>query len=329
MAQERTFLDREPLRENPLAGVIQQEAGPPVQRRTGHRAQQVAHQRSRHLGGEQDRVLAGGDRARFQPGDGALGRLASDHLRRFQRGRRQRRRVPAVALHAVALARDQRAAQGVLGAAFTSDEPVRIRIHRKTLRTAHRGAVGIADARIRFAPSVLAGQGQIQGLVGLHRPGMPEVEIGELRRHPVHVGQPCGFVVLGVAGDGAGLLDRGLQAFLAQIRRAGAALALAEVDGHADAAITGRFDRLDLAQAHVDVQPALLAATDLGLAGATRAGGRQQALRQLGEGIQPGQTVVGGNGDGVQWLILMQCRKPDVPASPVKDVPARRAGTAA
>src|SRR5690606_4538010 len=68
--------------------------------------------------------------------------------------------------------------------------------------------------------------------------------------------------------DRAGLPDRGRQAFLAQVGGTCAALALAEIDGDRDAAVTGGLDRLDLAHAHVHLQPAVLAAGHLGLAGA-------------------------------------------------------------
>ena len=86
-----------------------------------------------------------------------------------------------------------------------------------------------------------------------------------------------------------------------------AALALAEVDGHGDAAVTGGLDRFDLAQAHVHIQPALIAAADLGLGGAQGLGPLQQALGDVGQLLQALQAVVGRGdfrGDHVQCFIL-------------------------
>ncbi|MNI61898.1 hypothetical protein D3C73_1171900 [compost metagenome] len=110
-----------------------------------------------------------------------------------------------------------------------------------------------------------------------------------------------------MAGDRAGLLDGGQQAGLMQVGGAGTALALAEVDGHGNAAVTGGLHGLDLAETDIDLQPAVFAAADLGLAGAQRAGTLQQLLGDVGQPFQPGRAVVAdGNfrGDHVQCFIL-------------------------
>src|SRR5690606_40860241 len=67
--------------------------------------------------------------------------------------------------------------------------------------------------------------------------------------------------------------------------------ALADVHGDGEAAVAAGFDRLRLAQAHVHVEPALLAATDLGLAGAQRAAAVEQARGDIGEAIEVGVAV--------------------------------------
>ena len=130
-------------------------------------------------------------------------------------------------------------------------------------------------------------------MVGFQCPRVPGIQVGEIRRHQRGIGQPCGFVVFGVAGDGAGLLDGGIQAFFAQVGGAGAALALAEIHGHTDATVTGGFHGLHRAHAHVDVQAALFAATDLGLGGAQRLGTVQQPLGKPGQRLQTDQAVIG------------------------------------
>src|SRR5690606_26736239 len=70
-----------------------------------------------------------------------------------------------------------------------------------------------------------------------------------------------------------------------------------------DAAVVGRLHRLHLAHAHGHVEPAFLAAADLGLGRAQRAGAGQQALGKLGEAIQPLLAVVVAR-DVVHLLVL-------------------------
>ena len=82
-----------------------------VQRAAGHRAEQVADQPARHLRREQHRVLAGARSAaassRATVRSAARRPIAAADSRS---SRGQRDAVPAVALHAVAAAGDQRAA---------------------------------------------------------------------------------------------------------------------------------------------------------------------------------------------------------------------------
>src|SRR5690606_30287882 len=107
------------------------------------------------------RVLAGLHRPWRQARDGALGGAAPDHGGRFQVLRRQRAAVPVVALHAVALAGDQRQAEVVVAAALGAEEAVAVGVDRQAFAGADVGALGIADARIGLAAGGLglAGQG--------------------------------------------------------------------------------------------------------------------------------------------------------------------------
>ena len=185
----------------------------------------------------------------------------------------------------------------MLGLALAADESVAVGVHRQALPAAQRGAIGIGHAAVGLAPGRLAGQGQVDRLVGVQPPRVPGVQVreaavGRRLRHQSGIGQAGGRIILGVAGDRTGLLDRGFQARLVQVGGAGAALALAEVNGHGDATVAGGFNRLHLAHAHRHVQPALLAATHLGLAGAQRLRPRQQALRNLRQPVQPLAAVV-------------------------------------
>src|ERR1700741_1718632 len=96
-----------------------------------------------------------------------------------------------------------------------------------------------------------------------------------------------------MACDRAGLLDGGVQAVLAQVGRARAALALAEVDGDGDAAVARGLDGLDFAHAYVDVETRLLRAGHFGLAGPARTAALEQALGDVGKAVEPGRAVVG------------------------------------
>src|SRR5690606_11354263 len=67
----------------------------------------------------------------------------------------------------------------------------------------------------------------------------------------------------GMAGDRAGLLDAGLDRARVEVRRARAALALAEVHGDRQTAVAAVFQRLHVAQAHADIEAEFLADADL------------------------------------------------------------------
>jgi hypothetical protein len=170
------------------------------------------------------------------------------------------------------------------------------------------GTVGIADPGIDLAARGLRGQGDRHRTVSIEIRRMPAVEFAQRGRHQSGVGQAGGRIVLGMAGDRAGLRHRRLQAVLAQVGGAGAALARAEVDGDGDAAVAGGLDGFHLAHAHVDGKPAVLVAADLGLAGTGGAGLGQQLLGDTGEPLHALAAVVGDRGDfdgrAVQWTIL-------------------------
>jgi hypothetical protein len=108
------------------------------------------------------------------------------------------------------------------------------------------------------------------------------------------IGQPGRRILLGMAGDRAGLRHGGGQAVLAQVGGAGAALALAEVDGHRHPAVAGGLHCLHFAQAHVDRKTGVLVTGDFALVGAGGAGAVQQLAGDGGQLFQPLPAVVGG-----------------------------------
>ncbi len=195
----------------------------------------------------------------------------------------------------------------MVGASLTTEEAMRIGVHRQALHARYGSAIGIADLRIGLAASGLAGQGQVHRLIGLQRPRVPAIQVREVGGHQRGLGQAGGRVILGMPGNRAGLLDRSGQAGLVQVAGAGTALALPEIDGHGDATVTGGLHSLDLAEADIDLQGPVLAAADLGLAGTQRAGAVEQLLGEVGQPFQAGRAVVADGdfrGDHVQCFIL-------------------------
>ncbi len=258
-----------------------------------HGADEVADERTRDFGGEQHRHLAGRQRARVEARCSAFGGASTHRRGLLQVLGGQCGAVPAIALHVFAVAGDQCAAEGVLGAALATGEPMRVGVHAQARAAADGSAIGVRDPRVAFATGVLASQREVDGAVSIDAPWVPGVEfrpraIRRQLRHQLALGKSGGRIVFGMARDRAGLFDGGVEAVLVQVGGAGAALALAEIHGDGNAAVAGRLDRLDLAHAHVDVEAVLLGARDLGLAGAARAAALQQLLCGRGQLLQAG-----------------------------------------
>ena len=105
-------------------------------------------------------------------------------------------------------------------------------------------------------------------LLGREIPGMIEVEIGNVARQLFGIREARAFVFGGVARDVAGLLDGFGHGARRQVGGAGRALALAEIDRDAHAAIALVFDGFDFAQADGGSQSLLQADVGFGLGGA-------------------------------------------------------------
>jgi hypothetical protein len=112
-------------------------------------------------------------------------------------------------------------------------------------------------------------------------------------RHQLGVGQARGRIVLGVARDRTGLRHRGREAVFAQVGRAGAALALAEIDGDRDAAVARGLHGFHRTHAHVDVEAVLLRAGDFRLRCAFAATAIEELLGDIRQLRQPCLAVIG------------------------------------
>jgi hypothetical protein len=218
--------------------------------------------------------------------------LGADRLGRGEVGRRARRVVPVVALHAGVVLGQHRAGQAVARRAARADEAERVAEHAHRRVAVERGALGVVDARIG-ARRVLATLGERDGLLGLDRPRVPEVERAVERRGVAReqrrVRQARVRVLAGVARDGERGLDGRAQRTRREVGGRGRALALAEVHGHRQAAVALELERLDLAQAHRDVEAGGVAGRGLDCAGAEAAGERDgvadHALEQRRVGV--------------------------------------------
>ncbi len=118
-------------------------------------------------------------------------------------------------------------------------------------------AFGIADAFIGCACRRLAALGDFDGACRVHIPGMTEIEIGDIARHQRGIGESGAIVLTGVTRDIAGRTHGFAHGFWREIGGAGGGLALTEIHGHTDAAVTMIFECLDLTQAYGDGQTRL------------------------------------------------------------------------
>ena len=139
----------------------------------------------------------------------------------------------------------------------------------------------------------LASSASSQARSGVTSHGWARSRSGIVRRERVGIGEPGAGILRGEARDAAGLGDGLAQRAGAQVGGAGRALARAEVDGDAHAAVALVLDGLDLAEPHRDREAHVHADGGLGLGCAEHA---RLLERELDECEQVG--AVGGDGGG-------------------------------
>ena len=176
------------------------------------------------------------------------------------------------------------------GVATGSEEAARVRFRRPRRTDLHRRAFGIADPCIVAAAGVFDASGKVDGFLGRDVPRMPQVEIGEVLRHQVRVGEAVGWVFFGVAGNRAGLLDGLLDRIRGEVGGAGRSLAMAEIDRNGKATIAIAGDRLYFAKAHVYVKTGIDGRRNIGIAGAARADSLEHILANAGEAFVLGSA---------------------------------------
>ena len=158
------------------------------------------------------------------------------------------------------------------GRGVAAEEAQRVAVHRGAALRVDRAAFGVADARIHGQSGRLALARQLDGALGRQVPGMVEVQVRDLACQRLRIHQSRVRVLGGVAGDGAGLLDRLAHRRGRQVGRARRALALAEVHRHRQAPVALVLDRVDLAQAHAHRQALARRGVRLALRGALAPG---------------------------------------------------------
>ena len=155
---------------------------------------------------------------------------------------------------------------GVRGGRIAADESMRVPIDMQSLMGADRRSFGIVDARIESQRRGLAGFGDFNGAVRADIPRVRQIQDpGGVRAISAASARPA---------QASSAVNRAMLQALAtvartasgrEIRRAGRALALSEVDCDAHAAIALVLQGLHLAQSHPDRKAGILADGGLGL----------------------------------------------------------------
>jgi hypothetical protein len=125
--------------------------------------------------------------------------------------------------------------------------------------------------------------GQLGGLLGVDGPGVEQVQVARPRGRGqvVGIGQAGGRVFGGEAGDVVGRLHRLAQRRGGEVRGAGVAAALAQVDAHAQRLVAVALDVLEFALAHRHRQAHAFGDLGAGVAGAQLAGQGQGVFDDL------------------------------------------------
>ena len=217
---------------------------------------------------------------------GTLGRGAADRRRVIELAGAAVRRVPVVALHRILLAGDDRARNVMARGRIAAHEAVAVGGHELRLLGGHAAPFRIADQRRGCEGRLFAAPGQRDRFIHGQRPRMVQIQVWAVAGHQRGVGK-AGAVVLGrEAGNRKRRLDRFAQRLRREVGSTGISLALAGVDGDADALVAVEFDGLDLVAAHRNRLPEAFGHIDLAGRGPLVAGMLEHIRGQLLEGSE-------------------------------------------
>ena len=189
-----------------------------------------------------------------------------------------RGRVPIVPLHVLPGARQDHAAHGMGGRRIAADEAVRISVDVQPLMRIDRGASELLmrASNLRAADSAVLAISMARS--ARHVPGMIQIQVGLRARHQRCIRESRVGVFGGESGDAAGLGHGGLHRRGRKVGGARRALALAEINRDAHAAVALVLECFDLPQAHAHRQARILAYRRFRLGCAARARLLERAL---------------------------------------------------
>ncbi len=213
----RPFLDLHEIREDLLAGGIEQERCAPILRTARDSADRVTDEAAGELGNEQHWCACRRDLACTQAGNRAPGRCFADGFTVFEITGIARGTVIVIALHLVALGREHDAADAVAGLRVAADKAMRIAVRARAAIAGHRGAFRIIDAWIETQCRRLAIDGHRDRIACLDGPGVIEVQVPDLHAHQRRIGEPRILVFSRAGGKCAGFLDGFANGFRAHV----------------------------------------------------------------------------------------------------------------
>ena len=127
-----------------------------------------------------------------------------------------------------------------------------------TVADRHRGAVAVAHQRAGVECRGLGRDGNRDRALGIDIPEVEQIQIGNLDRQSVGVGQTGAGILGGVAGDFVGGRDGLAERPEIEVAAARMTAPGADVDRNAHALVAGLFDGLDPSAAHIDIEPDIL-----------------------------------------------------------------------
>ncbi len=308
-------------REDLLAEAVEQERRLAVQTAAADRTHEVTEQPGRHGRLEQHGNFHGLQLARTQPAHAALARPAPHRLHRLEVLGGARDGVPVVALHLVALAGDHRAGEAVARARIAAAEAQGVGVDEVRLLRRDAGAFRVGDARVHRERRRLARARPLDRLLHRQIPWMVQIEIGQIARQQVGIGQPGAVVGGREARDRERRLHRVPHRLRREVRGAGMTALLAEVDGDAHALVAVVLDGLHLTSAHGDVLAEALADFGLGGAGPEAAGVVEDVGCDLAQLVDAVGEGAGGHGCG-SWRGLSGSGARPSRAAPSAMIPA-------
>ena len=267
----RALRDREAVRKDLLARCIEEKRGLSILTAAANGRDEMADQAARHLGNEQDGGAPRAQLAGPQARERSPRAFDPDRLRILKVTPIPRGRVPIVPLHVLPGARQDHTAHSMRGRRIAADEAVRISVDMQPLMRIDRGALGIVDAGIELEGRGLGRFGDFDGALRGHVPGMIQIQVGLRARHQRCIRESRVGVFGGEPGDAAGLGHGGLHRRGRKVGGARRALALAEINRDAHAAVALVLERFDLPQTHAHRQARVLAYRRFRLGCAARA----------------------------------------------------------